>query len=497
MKLTQDDLIRLANNPARGINQVIEEVENNWFGRKVEINSKTHPFVFATDLILGTTHGLLNRVDDSISKLFPAHARNISDLSKHMSDEERIGIFASPSTVTLQMGIEEQTLLSIAQTDRVKMGKSEFTYKTLLIPKDSEITINGFTFSILNGVRIREIHMEEDPGQYKPDRGIVDFNRSGIPLIEIVTEPDIKSPEEARNFLKELIRVLQYSGGARGEGTMRADVNISIEGGNRVEMKNINSIKGAYKALKFELVRQKNLMKRGVEIKQETRAYLESQMITVGMRLKEDADDYRFIPDPDLPPMEISEEQINNVLETMPEAPHNKVKRFVEEYNIDEESAKVLTSELDLAIAYEEVAKEVDSKFAAQWMRDELKRVLSYNKLDFAESGITAKHLVEFLNMLINKEITTKAGQRIIENMPNNEKSPKAIAEELGLLGVVKDDEIIAAVKQAIEENPKAVNDYLEGQKASLNFLVGQVMRLTRGKADPGETVKLLKDNIE
>ena len=215
------------------------------------------------------------------------------------------------------------------------------------------------------------------------------------------------------------------------------------------------------------------------------------------MRLKEDADDYRFIPDPDLPPMEISEEQINNVLETMPEAPHNKVKRFVEEYNIDEESAKVLTSELDLAIAYEEVAKEVDSKFAAQWMRDELKRVLSYNKLDFAESGITAKNLVEFLNMLINKEITTKAGQRIIENMPNNEKSPKAIAEELGLLGVVKDDEIIAAVKQAIEENPKAVNDYLEGQKASLNFLVGQVMRLTRGKADPGETVKLLKDNIE
>ena len=349
----------------------------------------------------------------------------------------------------------------------------------------------------LNGVRIREIHMEEDPGQYKPDRGIVDFNRSGIPLIEIVTEPDIKSPEEARNFLKELIRVLQYSGGARGEGTMRADVNISIEGGNRVEMQNINSIKGAYKALKFELVRQKNLMKRGVEIKQETRAYLESQMITVGMRLKEDADDYRFIPDPDLPPMEISEEQINNVLETMPEAPHNKVKRFVEEYNIDEESAKVLTSELDLAIAYEEVAKEVDSKFAAQWMRDELKRVLSYNKLDFAESGITAKNLVEFLNMLINKEITTKTGQRIIENMPNNEKSPKAIAEELGLLGVVKDDEIIAAVKQAIEENPKAVNDYLEGQKASLNFLVGQVMRLTRGKADPGETVKLLKDNIE
>ena len=349
----------------------------------------------------------------------------------------------------------------------------------------------------LNGVRIREIHMEEDPGQYKPDRGTVDFNRSGIPLIEIVTEPDIKSPEEARTFLKELIRVLQYSGGARGEGTMRADVNISIEGGNRVEMKNINSIKGAYKALKFELVRQKNLMKRGVEIKQETRAYLESQMITVGMRLKEDADDYRFIPDPDLPPMEISDAQIENVLGIMPEAPHNKVRRFTEEYGIDAESAKVLTSELDLAIAYEAVAKQVDPKFASMWMRDELKRVLSYNKLDFADSGILVEDIVELLEMLQNKEITTKAGQRIIEHMPNNKQTPKAIAEELGLLGVVKDDEVIGAVKQAIEENPKAVNDYLEGQKSSLNFLVGPVMRLTRGKADPGETVKILKENIE
>lgn len=355
------------------------------------------------------------------------------------------------------------------------------------------IGINGE----LNGIRIREIHAEEDPGQFKPDRGIVNFNRSGIPLVEIVTEPDIKSPEEARNFLKELIRVLQYSGGARGEGTMRADVNISINGGNRVEMKNVNSIKGAYKALKFELVRQKNLMKRGVEVKQETRAYLESQMITVGMRMKEDADDYRFITDPDLPPMQISDETIQRILDTMPEAPHNKVKRFVEDYDIDQESAKVLTSELDLAIAYEEVVKKIEPKFAAKWMKDELKRVLSYNKLDFADSEITVDDLIEFLSMIESKEVTAKAAKKIIEQMPNNEKSPKAIAEEMGLLGVVNDDEILAAVKQAIEENPKAVEDYLAGQKASINFLMGQVMKLTRGKADPGETVKLLKENIE
>jgi aspartyl-tRNA(Asn)/glutamyl-tRNA(Gln) amidotransferase subunit B len=181
----------------------------------------------------------------------------------------------------------------------------------------------------------------------------------------------------------------------------------------------------------------------------------------------------------------------------MPEAPHNKVKRFVEDYGLDDETAKVLTSEIDLAVAYEEVVKEIEPKYAAQWMRDELKRVLTYNKMDYADSGISPESIIELLKMLQSKEITVKAGQRIVEQMPNNEKSPKEIAEELGLLGVVKDDEVKAAVKQAIEENPKAVDDYLAGQKASLNFLVGQVMRITRGKADPGETVKLLKENLD
>ncbi|MBQ9026715.1 MAG: Asp-tRNA(Asn)/Glu-tRNA(Gln) amidotransferase subunit GatB [Methanobrevibacter sp.] len=402
---------------------------------------------------------------------------------------------------THEHAIENALMIALMLNCEIDQGFTYFMRKHYDYPDLSSgyqrtsvpIGINGE----LNGIRIREIHIEEDPGQYKPDRGIVNFNRSGIPLVEIVTEPDITSPEEARNFLKEIIRVLQYSGAARGENSMKADVNISLNGGNRVEMKNVNSIKGAYRALKFEIVRQKNLIKKGVEIQQETRAYIESQMITTRMRLKEDADDYRFIPDPDLPPMEIPDELIQKVKDIMPEAPHHKVERFVNDYGIDEESAKVLTSELDLAIAYEEVVKEVDPVFAAKWMRDELKRVLSYNKLDYADSGITVENLVEFLKMLLAKEITTKAGQRIIEQMPNNDKSPKEIAEESGLLGVVKDDEVLAAVKQAIDENPKAVQDYLDGQKASLNFLVGQVMRITRGKADPGETVKLLKENIE
>lgn len=348
----------------------------------------------------------------------------------------------------------------------------------------------------MNGVRIREVHIEEDPGQYKPDMGVVDFNRSGIPLIEIVTEPDMNSPEAARTFLRELIRVLEYSGNARGEGTMRADVNISLEGGKRVEIKNINSIKGAFKALKFEMVRQKNLINRGVTIKQETRAFLESQMITVSMRLKEEAEDYRYIPDPDLPPMIAQEEQIEDIKEKMPEPPHIKTQRFVEQYGIEEQHAKVLTSELELADAFEEVAKNVVPDFAALWMRDELKRVIYYNKMTFAQSGITPSQITELLKLLEDKKITTKAAQRIIENMPNNPSRPGQIAEELGLIGVIEDEGIIKAVKQAIDENPQAVEDYKEGKKESLNFLVGQVMRLTRGKAEPAKTVEMLKEYI-
>jgi aspartyl-tRNA(Asn)/glutamyl-tRNA(Gln) amidotransferase subunit B len=345
----------------------------------------------------------------------------------------------------------------------------------------------------LNGIRIREVHIEEDPGQYKPDLGIVDFNRSGIPLIEIVTEPDMRSPEEARKFLRELIRVLEYSESARGEGTMRADVNISLEGGKRAEIKNINSIRGAYKALKYEMVRQKNLIRRGIKIKQETRAFLESQMITVPMRLKEEADDYRYIPDPDLPPMLAEVELVEEIKEKMPEPPHIKSERFVEQYNIDEEYAKVITSELALANAFEEIAKQVDPSFAAVWMRDELKRVLNYNKISFDESKIKTEDIVELLEMIKDKKVTPKAAKKIIEKMPKNTESPSKIAEKMGLIGVSDEESVMKAVKQAIDENPQAVSDYHEGKKGAMNFLIGQVMRLTRGKADPGETSKFLK----
>ena len=350
----------------------------------------------------------------------------------------------------------------------------------------------------LLGVGIWEVHLEEDPGKYDPVSGKVDYNRSGVPLVEIVTAPEIYSPKDGRNFMRELVKVLSYTGKVRTEGgTMRMDTNISLEGGRRVEIKNINSIKGAYKALKFEITRQKNLMKRGGKVKQETRAFLEAQMITKAMRTKEEADDYRYIPDPDIPPLLVFDEKIESIRGIMQEAPHLKEKRFVKDYGVKADDANILASELELANTFEKIAKEIDPKFAANWIRDELKRVLLYNKKTFAESGIRKKHIVDLLKMIRSGEITAKTGQKVIEIMGEKPGNPKKIVEELGLGKITKNDVLENAVDEAIKENKKATEDYLGGKEEALNFVVGQVMRKTKGRADPATILKMLKERLE
>ncbi len=350
----------------------------------------------------------------------------------------------------------------------------------------------------LLGVGIWEVHLEEDPGKYDPIGGKVDYNRSGVPLVEIVTAPEIYSPEEGRNFMRELVKVLRYTGKVRTEGgTMRMDTNISLEGGGRVEIKNINSVKGAYKALKFEITRQKNLMKRGRKVKRETRAFLEAQMITKTMRAKEEADDYRYIPDPDIPPLLVLDEKIDAIRGVMQEAPHLKEGRFIRDYAVKADDAKIIASELELANAFEKIAKKVDPKYAANWIRDELKRVLLYNKKTFAESGIKTGHIIELLKLVQSGEITAKTGQTVIEVMGERPGPPGKIVEELGLVKITKNDILENAVKESIEKNQKAVNDYLGGKEEALNFVVGQVMRKTKGRADPATVLKMLKDRLE
>ncbi|WP_456475705.1 Asp-tRNA(Asn)/Glu-tRNA(Gln) amidotransferase subunit GatB [Candidatus Pyrohabitans sp.] len=350
----------------------------------------------------------------------------------------------------------------------------------------------------LAGVGIWEVHLEEDPGKYDPTTGRVDYNRSGVPLVEIVTAPDMHSPEEAREFLKELVKVLRYTRRVREEGgTMRMDTNISIEGGARVEIKNINSIRGAYRALKFEITRQKNLMKRGRVVKRETRAYLEAQMITRGMRTKEEAEDYRYIPDPDVPPLLITEEKIAEIRATLPEAPHLKQARFIKQYGIRKDDAWAITSEIEMADAFEEVCREIDPKVAAPFFRHIVKKILNFENKSFSESGITAEDIITILKSMNSGEITATSGELVIRDILKEKRPAWAIIEEKGLKKITEEDVIERAVREAIAENPKAVEDYLSGRKEALNFLVGHVMRRTRGRADPAKVLEMLRERVE
>jgi aspartyl-tRNA(Asn)/glutamyl-tRNA(Gln) amidotransferase subunit B len=349
----------------------------------------------------------------------------------------------------------------------------------------------------LQGVRIREVHLEEDPGQYDPIAGAVDYNRSGVPLVEIVTEPDIRSPEEARSFLRTLTRVLEYTGKVRPEagGAMRADVNISLEGGGRVEVKNINSVKGAYRALKFEILRQREKLKRGEAVVRETRAYLESQMITTPMRGKELEEDYRYIPDPDIFPLILDRARVERVKKQMVEAPHLREQRLVKQYRISPASAEVIVSERELADLFENVAREVDPKLAATWFRTKLKKVMNYMKLRAADVKFTPKQLAGLLQMVKVKRITPEQGELVLRELVKQPAEPEELLRKLGLerLGLA---ELKAAIDKTIEENPKAVGDYLAGREEALNFLAGRVMKLTRGRADPRRITKLLRAKL-
>jgi aspartyl-tRNA(Asn)/glutamyl-tRNA(Gln) amidotransferase subunit B len=350
----------------------------------------------------------------------------------------------------------------------------------------------------LEGIRIREVHLEEDPGQYNPTAGTVDYNRSGIPLVEIVTEPDIKSPEEARKFLRLLTRVLEYTGRVRPEagGAMRADVNISLEGGGRVEVKNINSVRGAYKALKFEIIRQREKLKRGVAVKRETRAYLESQMITVPMRGKELEEDYRYIPDPDIFPLIMDESRVEKIKSGMPEAPHLREKRLVEQYKIPKAAAEVIVSERELADLYESVVKETDPELAATWFRTVLKKVLNYLGLRAAEVRFTPKQLAGVLNLVKEHRITPEQGELVLRELVLNPGEPGELLVRLNLVPLER-RELMNAISKTVEENQKAVKDYLDGRAEALDFLVGKAMKLTCGRADPREIRELLRKRLE
>ncbi|MFC4407215.1 Asp-tRNA(Asn)/Glu-tRNA(Gln) amidotransferase subunit GatB [Haloarchaeobius iranensis] len=370
-------------------------------------------------------------------------------------------------------------------------------------------------------VRIRRAHLEEDPGSLQHVGGGIDsathtrvnYNRAGTPLMEIVTKPDFRRPAEARAFLAKLEEVLEYLGvfDSQRDGSLRVDANLSIipedeiddEGAiseetladaNRTEVKNISSHKGAETALAYEETRQKNLIRRGKGVQQETRHFNETHGSTVSMRSKEEEKDYRYFEEADLPPLQVSDwkERI-----PIPELPDARRERFEEEYGLDDESASKLTSTKQVADFYEDVAESFDPDLAATWVADNLLGELNYRDMQITDVEGRLDEFTRLVELVADDEITTKNAEEIVlRRMLDEGEQPDDIVEAEGL-GKTGEDEVAQAVTEAIDENPEAVADYEDGDDGAINFLVGQVMGKTGGSADPGTVNGLLREELD
>ena len=351
-------------------------------------------------------------------------------------------------------------------------------------------------------IRINRAHMEEDPGRLVHEGGsierskhtLIDYNRSGVALLEIVTEPDIRSPKEARRFLDKLRNILGYLDvvDTTLEGSMRVDANISLAGGSRSEVKNISSHKGAERALLFEIVRQKNLLRRGGKVVQETRHFDEARGVTVSLRTKEEAHDYRYFPEADLVPLKVAD-WAPGIAETLPELPDARRQRFISRYGVTDDHAKSLTSEKQVADFYEQVAAEVDPKLAAVWIADVLKGELNYRS--FSIDAYASEKMVQLVKLLAGDKITEQSGVEVIRTILDEGGTPDEVVAEKGLLKA-GGDLVTAAVEEAITENPQAVEDYRSGKQEAVNFLMGQVMKKTKGRADAKEVRKMIIQRV-
>ncbi len=345
------------------------------------------------------------------------------------------------------------------------------------------------------GIGIQQVHLEEDPAKYEPSTGKVDYNRSGIALIEIVTKPDFKTAEQVEDWLKKLMTTLSYIHAIHKDAGVKADVNINIEGHPRVEVKNVNSFSSIVRAIKSEEVRQKKVLDSKEKTAQHTRAWDDENGTTSFMRSKEQAEDYMFIPEIDLPVIEIKDDYIKQLKSKLPERPDEKIKKF-EKLGIEKTDAEVLASEIILAGLFEKVSKHVDPVLSARWLRREFVRIANYNEIELSDMKITEKELVPLLKLIQNNKITEKIGQQIMNELGKKLFDVEKYVKENKLEAVSDSGSLEKFCKDAINENSKAILDYKSGNDNALNFLVGQVMRKSRGAASPEQVLKILKKLI-
>lgn len=363
-------------------------------------------------------------------------------------------------------------------------------------------------------IRINRAHMEEDAGKLihlerdgKTSSSLVDYNRSGIPLLEIVTEPDIQSSEEAIVFLQTLRSIVQYLGVCDGNlerGSMRCDANISIrnkengELGTKTELKNMNSFRAIRQALDFEITRQRRLIEQGGKVLQETRRWDESSGKTVFMRSKEEALDYRYFPEPDLLPLFISQSWIEGIKNNIPELPDERKERFMKDYKLPHYDANRLVEVKPLGDYFERAAKNYNNyKQLANWILGELLCYLGQENIDIDKSPITPVALIELLELIDRGVISGKIAKNIFEEMFKTGQSAALLVEKSGSTQISNKDEIDDIIEKVVRDNCETVQDYISGKEKAIHFLVGQVMKYTRGRAQPDMVLSLLRERID
>ena len=377
--------------------------------------------------------------------------------------------------------------------------------------------INGFINIIVDGkqkrIGLTRIHMEEDAGKLihgenlgSPGKSYVDYNRTGVPLCEVVSEPDMRSPEEARAYLTELKAILEYaevSDCNMEEGSLRCDANVSIrpvgqkEFGTRTELKNLNSFKFVQKAIEYEVERQAKILDQGESVKQETRLYDSDRGETFSMRSKEEAHDYRYFPDPDLVPIVIDDTWVESIRKTIPELPEQKRERFVSDYKIPDYDAGVLTSSKPLSEYFEQCATQFPQpKIVSNWIMGDLLRELKKDGKEIEECPVSPSALVDLLKLIDSGTISGNIAKGVFEEMYQTQKPAKLIVEEKGLTQITDSSAIEKIVDEVIQANPSQVEELRGGKDKVLGFLVGQVIKASKGKANPGMVNKLLKEKI-
>ena len=385
-----------------------------------------------------------------------------------------------------------------------------------------DIEVDGHT----SAISIDRVHLEEDVAKLQhrassngDSYSLVDVNRSGVPLMEVVSAPDLSSPEEARTYLTTLHSILQYLGvstASMQDGSFRCDANISLrpngstEYGTRSEVKNMNSFRSVYLALCYEVERQRKILDEGGRVTQETRGWLDDRNITVSQRSKEYAHDYRYFPEPDLPPLVIDPGWVDEIRDRIPELPAPRRNRMVQEYGLPEYDVDLLTGSKAMADFYEAaVAARPQSgqssgdtldrftKNVSNWILGDLSRLLNLENMRIDESKVSPAHLAELINLVDSAAISVTMAKTVLEEAFQSGEAPAKIVEDRGYSQISDSESVEAAVRQALEANPRAVDDYMEGKETASRFLVGQVMKITRGQAKPELVNELVRQTLE